>query len=134
MPSFEFRPNYEAMFFKVNKVEQKLFSPNGGLFYLPKAIHSFRGWNRALLDFAGGIHCRESSRSIAERYQALPKIQFIYLDTLNDCRFTYKIVLSFDRKTIKPEDVKYYQVRKICSLSCLTHLITFESQIPRTHF
>ena len=103
-------------------------------FYLPKAIHSFRGWNRALLDFAGGIHCRESSRSIAERYQALPKIQFIYLDTLNDCRFTYKIVLSFDRKTIKPEDVKYYQVRKICSLSCLTHLITFESQIPRTHF
>jgi hypothetical protein len=63
-----------------------------------------------LLDFAGGIHCRESSRSIAERYQSLPNIQFIYLDTLNDCRFTYKIVLSFDRSTVNAEDVKYYQV------------------------
>jgi hypothetical protein len=47
----------------------------------------------------------------APLFQALPNIQFIYLDTQNECRFTYKIVISFDRKTIKPEDVKYYQVK-----------------------
>jgi hypothetical protein len=54
--------------------------------YQVQSIIFFRGWSRALVDFAGGINCRESSRSIAERYQSLPSVKFVYLDLPSECR------------------------------------------------
>merc|ERR1712223_1256260 len=76
--------------------------------YQVQSIHFFRSWNRALVDFAGGISCRESSKSIAHRYQALPNVYFVYLDMQNECRFTYQIVVSFDQNTINPQDINIY--------------------------
>ena len=76
--------------------------------YQAKAIHFLRGWNRALIDFAGGISCREGERSIAERYQSLPSVRFVYLDTVDECRFTYQIVVAFDHKEMSKEEIKYY--------------------------
>lgn len=55
--------------------------------YQAQSIHFYRGWNRALVDFAGGIHCRESIRSIGQRYQTLPSVYFVYLDLQNECRW-----------------------------------------------
>ena len=54
--------------------------------YQVQAIHFFRGWSRALVDFAGGINCRESIKSIGQRYQSLPSVNFVYLDIKNECR------------------------------------------------
>ena len=54
--------------------------------YQVQAIHFFRGWTRALVDFAGGINCRESIRNIGQRYQSLPSVNFVYLDKKNECR------------------------------------------------
>lgn len=33
----------------------------------------------------------------------------MYLDTLNDCHFTYQIVIAFDRKIMNPRKVRAYQ-------------------------
>lgn len=54
--------------------------------YMAQSIHFFRGWNRALVDFAGGINCRENIWSIGQRYQTLPNVYFVYLDMQNECR------------------------------------------------
>ena len=55
--------------------------------YQAQSLHFFRGWNRALVDFAGGISCRETSRSIGQRYQALQNVYFVNLDMQNECRY-----------------------------------------------
>ncbi len=41
---------------------------------------------------------RESQLQIARRYRSLPAVRFVYLDGLRDCRFTYEIIVAFDRK------------------------------------
>jgi len=76
--------------------------------YQAQSIHFFRGWNRALVDFAGGISCRESSKSIGQRYQALQNVYFVNLDMQNECRFTYQIVVSFNPNKIKPHEIDTY--------------------------
>ena len=63
--------------------------------YQVQAIHFFRGWNRALLDFAGGINCRESIKSIGQRYQSLPSVSFVYLDMKNECRYESFFFIQF---------------------------------------
>ena len=57
--------------------------------YQVQGIHFFRGWTRALVDFAGGINCRESIRSIGKRYQSLPHVNLVYLDMKNECRYFF---------------------------------------------
>ena len=68
-----------------------------------------RGWNRALVDFAGGLTCADSHAAIAARYQSLPGVRSVYLDNLNECRFTYQIVIAFDKKAMHPGTVRQYQ-------------------------
>eukprot|EP00094_Tigriopus_californicus_P000990 TCALIF_00958-PA protein Name:"Protein of unknown function" AED:0.30 eAED:0.30 QI:77/1/0/1/1/0.5/2/0/489 len=77
--------------------------------YQVSAIHLLRGWNRALIDFAGGIQCRDPEIDIARRYQALPGVRSVYLDRKDDCRFTYQIVIAFDRKVMNGNSVRQYQ-------------------------
>lgn len=104
-------------FFRGEVPMKKFFSPTAGYTnwkslnneYQVSAIHFVRGFSRALLDFSGGISFRESHNSIAKRYQSLPGIRSVYLDTLNECRFTYQIVLAFDRKVIDPPTILNYQ-------------------------
>ena len=59
--------------------------------YQVQGIHFFRGWTRALVDFAGGINCRESIRSIGKRYQSLPHVNLVYLDMKNECRYFFGV-------------------------------------------
>ena len=63
--------------------------------YQVQSIHHFRGWHRALVDFAGGMSCHESSRRIGERYQALPSVNLVYLDLPNDCKYVLFCYLFF---------------------------------------
>lgn len=101
-------------FFPGEVPTKKFFHPSSGYsnwisvnnVYQASNIHLVRGWSRALLDFRGGMHCRESHRRIARRYQKLPGVRSVYLDPFNDCRFTYQIVVAFDRKIMNPGAVK----------------------------
>lgn len=103
-------------FFKGEINTRKFFSPKFGYRnweslnneHQVRTIHYIKGWNRALLDFEGGIACRENQRSIAKRYQNLPSVRFVYLDTPNDCQFTYQILIAFDRNLMGPTDVRHY--------------------------
>ena len=76
--------------------------------YQVNSIHYLRGWNRARIDFEGGIACKENIGSIAKRYWNLPHVRLVYLDTFDECKFTYQIVVAFDKKRMKKEDVKRY--------------------------
>ena len=77
--------------------------------YQVNSIHYLRGWNRARIDFKGGFECKESTGSIAKRYSELPSVNLVYLDTFDECKFTYQIVIAFDKKTMSREDVKAYR-------------------------
>ena len=50
-------------------------------------IFSFHNLQNAKQYGLGGLSCREGERSIGEKYQALPKIQFVYLDPVDECRY-----------------------------------------------
>ena len=69
-----------------------------------------RGWRRALLDFSGGLSCRQESKwRIARRYQSLRGVRGVYLDKVSECRFTYQIVLAFDRRIMTPASIGFYR-------------------------
>ena len=77
--------------------------------YQVNSIHYLRGWNRARIDFEGGLECKENIGSIAKRYYKLPSVRLVYLDTFDECKFTYQIVIAFDKKIMSRQDVKSYQ-------------------------
>ena len=78
-----------------------------------------RGWRRALLDFSGGLSCRQESKwRIARRYQSLRGVRGVYLDKVSECRFTYQIVLAFDRRIMTPHSIGFYRV---AILPCLQY-------------
>ena len=63
--------------------------------YQAQSIHFFRGWNRALVDFAGGISCRETSRSIGQRYQALQNELWYRYCTSNTLGYTWILTCRY---------------------------------------
>jgi len=65
---------------------------------------------RALVDLPGGVSCRPSQLDVARKYRALPHVRLVYLDggTGRGCRFSYRIVLAFDRKAVTPDSVRSY--------------------------
>ena len=72
---------------RVSEIRVKRIRVNQGVgVHILKSL-IFSGWNRALVDFAGGISCRESSKSIGQRYQALQNVYFVNLDMQNECRY-----------------------------------------------
>ena len=76
--------------------------------YQVDSIHYLRGWNRARLDFEGGLQCKENIADIATKYYNLQKVRKVYLDTFDECKFTYQIVIAFDKKTMSRQAVKDY--------------------------
>uniref|UniRef100_A0A0K2SZH6 Uncharacterized protein n=1 Tax=Lepeophtheirus salmonis TaxID=72036 RepID=A0A0K2SZH6_LEPSM len=103
-------------FFKGEIPQKDFFSPKGGYHnwsflnneYQAIGIHYLRGWNRALLDFETGLHCRENMPQISDRYQGLPGVRFVYTDSMKECRFAYQIVLAFDRRSLTVERLSSY--------------------------
>ncbi len=106
---------------------QRFFSPTAGYNnwaylndeYQVSSVSFVRGWSRALLRFRGGLVCRQGRRRVAEQYQALPGVRFVYLDGGSNgggvrgggCRFTYQIVLAFDKRVVDEASAKAYGVR-----------------------
>ena len=76
--------------------------------YQVDSIHYLRGWNRARLDFEGGLQCKENIGSIAKRYWNLQNVRLVFLDTFDECKFTYQIVIAFDKKTMSRQAVNDY--------------------------
>ena len=77
--------------------------------YQVNSIHYLQGWNRARLDFEGGLECKENIGSIAKKYWDLQNVRLVYLDTFDECKFTYQIVIAFDKKTMTRKNVKEYR-------------------------
>ena len=77
--------------------------------YQVNSINYLRGWNRARLDFEGGLECKENIGSIGMRYKKLLNVRSVYLDTFDECKFTYQIVIAFDKKIMSRQEVKNYQ-------------------------
>ena len=77
--------------------------------YQVNSIHYLRGWNRARLDFEGGLECKKTIGNIAKDYWKLRNVRLVYLDTFDECKFTYQIVIAFDKKIMSRQDVKNYQ-------------------------
>ena len=44
------------------------------------SIAYLRGWNRALVNFESGLHCKESSHKVAMKYNQLPGVVSVYRD------------------------------------------------------
>lgn len=76
--------------------------------YQVNSIHYLRGWNRARLDFEGGLECKSNIGSIAKKYWDLQNVQLVYLDTFDECKFTYQIVIAFDKKKMSRQRIKEY--------------------------
>ena len=76
---------------------------------LVSSISYLRGWNRALLSFESGLHCKESSHSVAMKYNNLPGVVSVYRDEYQSCRLTYRILLKFDGRYMTPRSLHFYQ-------------------------
>ena len=79
------------------------------LYSLVSSISYLRGWNRALLNFESGLHCKESSHSVAMKYKELPGVVSVYRDEYQSCRLTYRILLKFDGRYMTPRSLHFYQ-------------------------
>ena len=44
------------------------------------SIAYLRGWNRALINFESGLHCKQSSHKVAMKYRNLPGVASVYRD------------------------------------------------------
>ena len=44
------------------------------------SIAYLRGWNRALVNFESGLHCKESSHKVAMKYKNIPGVVSVYRD------------------------------------------------------
>lgn len=95
---------------------KKFFSPMGfhGWDYLNSqyqvtSIAYLRGWNRALINFESGLHCKESSHKVAMKYKNLPGVVSVYRDEYQNCRLTYRILLKFDGRYMTPRSLHFYQ-------------------------
>jgi len=77
--------------------------------YQVSSISYLRGWDRALLTFESGLHCKESSHSVAMKYKNLPGVVSVYRDEYQSCRLTYRILLKFDGRYMTPRSLHFYQ-------------------------
>ena len=81
----------------------------GDLCLSVSSISYLRGWNRALLSFESGLHCKESSHAVARQYSSLPGVVSVYRDEYQSCRLTYRILLKFDGRYMTPRSLHFYQ-------------------------
>ena len=72
-------------------------------------VSYLRGWNRALINFESGLHCKESSHKVAMKYNNLPGVVSVYRDEYQNCRMTYRILLKFDGRFMTPRSLHFYQ-------------------------
>jgi len=77
--------------------------------YQVTSISYLVGWNRALLHFQSGLHCKESSRAMAVKYRSIPGIFSVFRDEYQNCRLTYRILIKFDGRYMTPKSIHHYQ-------------------------
>lgn len=94
---------------------KKFFSPEGyhnwddlNDEYQVRNIGYLRGWNRAILDFSSGLHCKESTNEVGLRYKRTFGISAVYRDEYQNCRLTFRILVKFNRRHMTPLSIHHY--------------------------
>lgn len=77
--------------------------------YQVTSVSYLVGWNRALLHFQAGLHCKEPSLAVAVKYKHLHGVLDVFRDEYQNCRLTYRILLKFDGRYMTPKSIHHYQ-------------------------